>query len=81
MKESTLTLKFRGIEANLLDEIVKSGLFNTKSEAIRAALVNYSMDLGLLTREKIWEQIGRFPKRNVSEKQLAKDLEELENAS
>ena len=42
--------------------------------------MNYSMDLGLLTREKIWEQIGRFPKRNVSEKQLAKDLEELENA-
>lgn len=31
--------------------------------------------------ESIGEQIGKFPRRNVSEKQLAKDLEELKNAS
>ena len=46
--ESTLTIKFRGAEAELLDRLVRSGLFATKSEAIRAAVLKYGVDLGLL---------------------------------
>ncbi len=80
MAETTLTLKFRGIEANLLNEMVGSGLFNTKSEAIRAAVVNYSLALGLMKRKDIWGRIQKFPKRKVSPAQLAKDLEAVENA-
>lgn len=79
MNETNLTLKFRGVEANLLDELVGSGFFNTKSEAIRAALVNYSMNLGLTNRKSIWSGIDKFPRRKVSPKQLAKDLEAIEN--
>lgn len=77
--ETTLTLKFRGIEARLLNEMIKSGLFNTKSEAIRSALVKYGLDLGLLRREKVWKRIERHKKREVSAKQLKKDLEMIEN--
>ncbi len=80
MAETTLTLKFRGTEANLLNEMVDSGLFNTKSEAVRAAIVNYSLTLGLLKRKEIWARIQKFPRRNVSPKQLAKDVEALENS-
>ncbi|OYT40303.1 MAG: hypothetical protein B6U86_04285 [Candidatus Altiarchaeales archaeon ex4484_43] len=54
--ETTLTLKFKGMEARILDEMIKSGIFNTKSEAIRSALVKYAMDLGLFNRKKIWEE-------------------------
>ena len=79
MAETTLTLKFRGTEANLLNEMVESGLFNTKSEAIRAAIVNYSLTLGLLKRKDIWNKIQKFPRRRVSPVQLAKDLEAVEN--
>lgn len=79
MAETTLTLKFRGTEANLLNEMVGSGLFNTKSEAIRAAIVNYSLTLGLLKRRDIWNRIQKFPRRKVSPAQLAKDLEAVEN--
>lgn len=79
MGETTLTLKFRGTEANLLNEMVGSGLFNTKSEAIRAAIVNYSLSLGLLKRRDIWSKIQEFPRRKVSPVQLAKDLEAVEN--
>ncbi|MBI2144257.1 hypothetical protein HYU17_03860 [Candidatus Woesearchaeota archaeon] len=78
--ETTLTLKFRGTEANLLNEMISSGLFNTKSEAIRAAIVNYSLTLGLMERKDIWARIQKFPKRKVSPKQLAKDIEALENS-
>jgi hypothetical protein len=76
---TTLTLKFRGVEADLLDKMIVSGLFNTKSEAVRSALVHYSLDLGLLGKEKLWKDIKKFPSRKVSPKQLAKDLENLEN--
>lgn len=79
MSETTLTLKFKGTEANVLNEMVDSGLFNTKSEAIRAAIVNYSLTLGLLKRKDMWRRIDKFPRRKVSPKQLAKDLENLEN--
>ena len=62
MEETNLTLKFRGVEAQLLDKIVRSGLFNTKSEAIRAALIHYFLELGMLGRENQWKEIQKFPK-------------------
>ena len=76
---TTLTLKFKGIEAKALDDMIKAGLFNSKSEAIRAALVKYSTDMGLISREKLWKEIGKYPRRGVSERELSKDLEEIEN--
>ncbi len=79
MEETALTLKFRGVEAEVLDRMVKSGLFNTKSEAIRSAFVHYSLELGFLGREQLWKQIQSFPKRDVAPSQLAKELDELEN--
>jgi Arc/MetJ-type ribon-helix-helix transcriptional regulator len=80
-KETILTLKFRGIEALLLDKMVTSGLFNTKSEAIRAALVRYGTELGLLERERLWAEIKKVKRRKVSPDKLKKDLERLEDAS
>ena len=61
--ESSLTIKFRGAEAELLDRLVRSGLFATESEAIRAALVKYGADLGLLRAKDPWSAIKeRAPK-------------------
>ena len=79
MVETALTLKFRGVEADVLNHMVESGLFNTKSEAVRSALVHYSLELGLLGRERLWKDLQKFPKRKVTPQQLAKDLEALEN--
>ena len=79
MSETTLTLKLRGTEADILEKMIKSGLFNTKSEAIRSALVHYSLELGLLGRERLWNKVREFPVRKVSAKQLAADLESVED--
>jgi len=62
--ESKLTLKFRGLEAKVLDEFVRLGLFNTKSEAVRAAIVKYAIDSGLLAKE----ELARTPVRRLSDK-------------
>jgi len=78
LRDTTLTLKFRGLEAELLDEMVRLGLFNSKSEAIRAAIVKYATDSGLLSREDLWKRIGAHKRRGVRPKQLEKDLQRLE---
>jgi Arc/MetJ-type ribon-helix-helix transcriptional regulator len=78
--ESSLTLKFRGAEAELLDRLVRSGLFATKSEAIRAALVKYGADLGLLRARDIWAAIQSRPRRRVTPAQLRKDVRKSEDA-
>ena len=77
--ETTLTLKFRGIEANLLDSMVKSSLFNSKSEAIRAALVNYSLQSGFLDKKEIWKEIGKHARRKISDGMLEKNLAKIKN--
>lgn len=78
-QETALTLKFRGVEAQVLDDMVETGLFNTKSEAIRAALINYSLMLGILNRKKLWAQISKHARRAVSPEQLAQNLKDIEN--
>ncbi|MBM4249971.1 MAG: hypothetical protein FJ149_11190 [Euryarchaeota archaeon] len=77
--ETTLTLKFRGVEAELLEEMISSGLFASKSEAIRSAIVKYGMDLGLLRRRHLWARLNRLPRRKVSPAQLKKDIERIED--
>jgi Arc/MetJ-type ribon-helix-helix transcriptional regulator len=76
--DTTLTLKFRGLEAELLEEMVRLGLFNSKSEAIRAAVMKYAVDSGLLSREDLWSRIKAHERRGVSPKKLAKELQKLE---
>ena len=77
--ETTLTLKFRGVEAKLLDTMVKSGLFNSKSEAIRAALVNYSMQSGFLGKKEIWREIEKHARRKVSDRVLEENIAQIKN--
>jgi len=78
MQNTTLTLKFRGLEAELLEEMVRLGLFNSKSEAIRAAVMKYAVDSGLLSREDLWKRIRAHKRRGVSPEKLEKELQRLE---
>ena len=66
MRDATLTLKFRGLEAELLEEMVRLWLFNSKSEAIRAAIMKFAVDSGLLSREDLWKRVKVHKRRDVS---------------
>jgi Arc/MetJ-type ribon-helix-helix transcriptional regulator len=77
--ETTLTIKFRGIEAELLEDMIKSGLFASKSEAIRSAIIKYAIDLGMIKRRYLWDRLNRLPRRKVSPEQLQKDIERIED--
>lgn len=78
MQDTTLTLKFRGLEAELLEEMVSLGLFNSKSEAIRAAIMKYAVDSGLLSKEDLWKRVKAHRRRKVRPDELERDLQSLE---
>ena len=78
MRNTTLTLKFRGLEAEVLKEMVRLGLFNSKSEAIRATIMKYAVDSGLLSTEDLWNRVKAHKRRGVSPSELDKDLQSLE---
>jgi len=78
MVGTTLTLKFRGLEAELLEEMVRLGLFNSKSEAIRAAIMKYAVDSGLLSRDDLWNRVRAHERREVSPDESEKNLQSLE---
>lgn len=74
-----LKLRFEKAEEEALDHLVKMGLFASRDEAARAAILKYAMDMGVLSRQTIWQEMGKFKRRNITPGQLTKDLETLED--
>lgn len=66
-------------EEKALDNLVEAGLFASRDEAARAAILKYAMDIGVLSRHAIWQEMEKVKKRKVTPEQLAEDLERLED--
>lgn len=62
-----------------LEKMVRAGLFPSKDEAARAAIIKYASDIGVLSPETLWNKIARHKRRKVTPEQLMKDLETIEN--
>jgi len=68
-------------EQEALDHLVEAGIFPSRDEAARAAILKYAMDIGVLSRKAIWQEMETAKRRKITPKQLAKDLETLEDES
>jgi len=66
-------------EEKVLDYLVEVGLFASRDEAARAAILKFAMDMGVLSRQAIWQEMAEIKRRKVTPEQLAKDLETLED--
>lgn len=77
----TTTVKLEKAEEEALEKMVKVGLFSSKDEAARTAIVKYASDIGIINPEMIWKKISEHERRKVEPEQLKKDLEKLENES
>jgi len=78
VKAST-AIKLEKAEEEALEKMVKVGLFPSKDEAARAAIVKYASDIGILSPEILWDKITRYKRRKVTPKQLMKDLNVIED--
>jgi Arc/MetJ-type ribon-helix-helix transcriptional regulator len=74
-----LKLHLEKAEEEALNHLVKVGLFTNRDEAARAAILKYAMDIGVLNRQAIWQEMEKVKRRKVTPEQLAKDLETLED--
>lgn len=77
--KTDVAIKLEKTEEDVLEKMVRVGLFPSKDEAARAAIIKYASDLGIFSPEMLWNKIGKFKRRKVTPKQLIKDLEEIEN--
>ncbi len=77
MKAGT-AIKLEKAEEDVLEKMVKVGLFPSKDEAVRAAIIKYATDLGIFSPEMLWGRILRHKRRKVTPDQLKKDLEAIE---
>jgi Arc/MetJ-type ribon-helix-helix transcriptional regulator len=74
-----VTVQLEGTEEEAVERMVRAGLFANRDEAVRAAILKYAFDLGLLRREDLWAKITQARQRGVSPDQLKADLERLED--
>lgn len=77
--KTEIAIKLEKTEEDVLEKMVRVGLFPSKDEAARAAIIKYASYLGIFSPEMLWNKIGKFKRRKVTPKQLIKDLEEIEN--
>ena len=77
--KTDMAIKLEKTEEDVLEKMVRVGLFPSKDEAARAAIIKYASDLGIFSPEMLWNKIGKFKRRKVTPKQLIKDLEEIED--
>ncbi len=78
MKTDT-AIKLEKAEEAALEKMVKVGLFQSKDEAARAAIIKYASDLGILSPEMLWNKIGKYKRRKVTPRQLMNELRMIEN--
>ena len=70
---SSVTVKFLGIPEEILDKMVEYGIAETKSEAIRVTILNFGIEIGLLSEQGLIESLrerlaeGKFSHEKVAE--------------
>jgi len=73
---SSVTVTFRGIPEEILDKMVEYGIAETKSEAIRVALVNFGIEMGLLSELELVKSLrAQLAERKPSHVKVAEEIE------
>ncbi len=72
---STLTIKFHGVQDEILQALIDSGIAESKSEAIRMALLKFGLDLGIFESKEIITLIqGERQKEPLTPDQVSKKI-------
>lgn len=79
---STLTIKFHGVQDEILQTLIDSGIAESKSEAIRMALLKFGLDLGIFESKEIIAAIrSEMQKESLSQKEVAKRIMKAKHES
>lgn len=79
---TTITLKTKGLQNEILERMVSLGLASTKKEAIEFALLKMGFDIGLLKSEEILKFVDKIvAKKRMSSEEVAAEIERVKNES
>jgi hypothetical protein len=79
---TTITVDFRGTQEMILKEMVDLGIVKTKAEALRLALMNFALTTGMLSKEKILEEIHMRAKSiSINENEVQRMIESAKEKS
>ncbi|MDI6885793.1 MAG: hypothetical protein QMD22_05500 [archaeon] len=75
---SSVTVKFRGILEEILDKMVEYGIAETKSEAIRVAILNFGIEMGLLGEQGLINSLReQLAEGKISQEKVAEEIERV----
>ncbi len=60
---TTLTLRLHGVQAEILERMVQAGLAETRTEAVRIALLQFGRSSGLIDEVALFEALQRSAAR------------------
>jgi len=73
---TTVTVDFKGTQEKILKEMIDLGIVKTRAEALRLALMNFALTTGLLSKEKLLEEIHeRARSIRISEDEVQRMIE------
>lgn len=73
---TTVTVDFKGTQEKILKEMIDLGIVKTRAEALRLALMNFALTTGLLSKEKLLEEIHeRASSMCISEDEVQRMIE------
>ncbi len=73
---SSVTVKFRGVPEEILDKMVEYGIAETKSEAIRVAILNFGIEIGLLSEQGLIKSLReQLAEGKISQEKVTEDIE------
>jgi hypothetical protein len=79
---TTVTLKAKGLQNEILERMVSLGLVSTKKEAIEFALLRTALDIGLLKSEEILKYVDKLTEhKHLSPEKVAAEIESIKNES
>ena len=79
---TTVTLKAKGLQNEILERMVSLGLASTKKQAVEFALLRTALDIGLLKSEEILKYVDNLTKhKHLSPEKIASEIESIKNES
>lgn len=78
---TTLTVKFSGIQEGILEKLVETGVAETKSEAIRMAVLHFGIETGVIKGRTIIEDIQKsLAAQPIGEKEIMDGIKRAKRA-
>ena len=77
---TTVTLKAKGLQNEILERMVSLGLASTKKEAVEFALLKTAFDIGLLKSEEVIKFVDKLTeKKRMTPDEVASEIERIKN--